>query len=141
MAASVPSKSVAGCNFVAKDKIWKDHIHHETTASRAWPELWSFLTTNYNDLVKDDFPCNDEVRLHREKVRQEATSLIQVPPSTPIEKYIKVYPSTRPFPKTTSREIGWRSTEKELALERYGKYAKPKGGLVRQLNWPQEAIE
>lgn len=41
-------------------------------------------------LVKDDFPCNDEVRLHREKVRQEATSLIQVPPSTPIEKYIKV---------------------------------------------------
>lgn len=48
------------------------------------------MTNRSLQLVKDDFPCSDEVRLHREKVRQEATSLIQVPPSTPIEKYIKV---------------------------------------------------
>ena len=53
----------------------------------------------------------------------------------------QVDPSPLPFPQTTARQIGWRSTEKNLALEKYGKYAKPKGGLVRQLKWPMEAVQ
>ena len=66
---------------------------------------------------------------------------MQVKPVTPIEEYIHVDPSPKPVPRTTAQAIGWRSTHKDLALERYGKYAKPKGGLVKQLNWPQEAID
>ena len=83
-------------------------------------------------LVKDDLP-------KREK-RHKDVEPIQANPVTPIEKYIKVDPSPRPFPKTTAQNIGWRSTHDNLALDKYGKYAKPKGGLVKQLNWPSEAI-
>ncbi|KAL8613892.1 hypothetical protein ACOMHN_032882 [Nucella lapillus] len=133
-------RAVAGCNYVANDQIWKDHVLSETTATKAWPDTWKFLTTKYEDLVKDDFPNRDEARCRREQLQQEVTSLIQVPPATPIEKYIKVDPSPQPYPQTTSRQIGWRSTEKGLALEKYGKYARPKGGLVRQLKWPMEAV-
>ncbi|KAK7493815.1 hypothetical protein BaRGS_00014956, partial [Batillaria attramentaria] len=119
----------------------KDHVGQETSATKTWPENWKFLTTKYDDLVKDEFPDRERAKSRREKVEKEVNSLIAVPPATPIEKYIKVLPSPRPFPQTTSRQIGWRSTERSLALEKYGKYAKPKGGLVRQLNWPQEAVQ
>ena len=65
---------------------------------------------------------------------------MQVPAVTPLEERVEVLPSVKPVPKTTAREIGWRSTDPILRLEKYGRYAKPKGGLVRQLNWPSEAI-
>jgi len=83
-------------------------------------------------LVKDEVP-------KREK-RHKDVEPIEQHPVTPIEKYIKVDPSPQPYPKTTAQNIGWRSTEPGLALDRYGKYAKPKGGLIKQLNWPTEAI-
>jgi len=140
---AAPSKglAVAGCNYVATDQIWKDHVGQEVTATKTWPENWNFLTTKYEDLVKDQFPNRDRARSRREKLQQEVTALVQVPPATPIEKYIKVEPSPRPYPATASQQIGWRSTEKNLALEKYGKYAKPKGGLVKQLDWPMEAVQ
>ncbi|XP_033754492.1 uncharacterized protein C20orf85-like [Pecten maximus] len=125
-------KVAAGCNFVAQDQIWKDHVHHEETASKTWPGSWGFLTTKYEDLVKDDFPEWDK--------NKKTEPLFQMKPVTPIEEYIHVEPSPKPFPKTTARDIGWRSTNPTNKLEKYGKYAKPKGGLIRQLNWPTEAI-
>ena len=85
-------------------------------------------------LVKDDFPKTDR----KEKMKKE--DIIKLTTVTPIEEYIKVDPSPKPFPKTTAGGIGWRSTEPKLKLEKYGGYAKPKGGLVKQLNWPMEAI-
>ena len=54
---------------------------------------------------------------------------------------LQVNPSPRPLPKTTNSMIGWRSGTKDCALEKYGRYAKPKGGLVKQLNWPTEGID
>ncbi|KAK3085294.1 hypothetical protein FSP39_001174 [Pinctada imbricata] len=140
MAAAAPKaaapggagKAAAGCNFVAQDQIWKDHVHHEEVASKNWPGSWGFLTTKYEDLVKDDYPPKEKV---------DVKPLMQVKPVTPIEEYIHVDPSPKPVPRTTAQAIGWRSTHKDLALEKYGKYAKPKGGLVKQLNWPREAID
>ena len=43
-------------------------------------------------LVKDEFPNRESAKQRREKLQQEVTSLVQVPPATPIEKYIKVGP-------------------------------------------------
>lgn len=120
--------------LVAQDQIWKDHVHHEEVASKSWPNQWGFLTTKYEDLVKDDFQKKDESQ------KADLKSLMQVKPVTPIEEYIHVEPSNKPVPKTTAQAIGWRSAEKTHQLEKYGKYAKPKGGLVKQLNWPMEGI-
>ncbi|KAH9508865.1 hypothetical protein Btru_050278 [Bulinus truncatus] len=91
-------------------------------------------------LVRDDFPKKHPDKNQRQNAKQAVKSLIQVRPVTPVEEYIKVMPSTRPVPKTTSAQVGWRSTDRILALEKYGRYARPKGGLVKQLNWPSEAV-
>lgn len=129
---SNPDRTAAKCNFVAQDQIWKDHVKHEEVAAKHWPDTWNFLTTKYEDLVKDEIPKHEK--------RHKDVEPIQMHPVTPIEKYIKVDPSPKPVPKTTAQAIGWRSAERGLALDKYGKYANPKGGLVKQLNWPPEAI-
>lgn len=144
MAAPPPAntgKALAGFNFVAQDQIWKDHVRHESSATKHWPENWEFLTTDYEDLVRDQFPHREPDKEKRDQAKKAVKNLIEVPPVTPIDKYISVLPSSKPVPRTTAGQIGWRSTEKPLALERYGKYAKPKGGLVAQLNWPQEGVD
>ncbi|KAL4234751.1 hypothetical protein ACF0H5_006393 [Mactra antiquata] len=131
-ATSGGASAASKCNFVAQDQIWKDHVKLEETAAKYWPDNWNFLTTKYEDLVKDDIPKKEK--------RHKDVEPIEIHPVTPIEKYIKVDPSPKPYPKTTAQNIGWRSSHVELALDKYGKYANPKGGLVRQLNWPNEAI-
>ncbi|XP_059179582.1 uncharacterized protein C20orf85 homolog, partial [Physella acuta] len=118
----------------------KDHVGHEHIATRSWPEHWSFLTKSFDDLVRDDFPNRSHDRTKKDAAKNAMKSLIEVRPVTPVEKYLKVLPSTKPVPKTTSGQVGWRSTDRVLALEKYGGYARPKGGLVKQLNWPSEAV-
>lgn len=134
-------KALAGCNFVAQDQIWKDHVGHEIQSSKHWPDNWEFLTTDYEELVRDQFPHREVDKEKREAAKKAVKNLIEVPPVTPIDKYISVLPSTRPVPRTSAGQIGWRSTDKVLALERYGGYAKSKGGLVKQLNWPMEGVD
>ncbi|KAL3860227.1 hypothetical protein ACJMK2_010381 [Sinanodonta woodiana] len=124
-------KAAAKCNYVAQDQIWKDHVNLEVTAAKHWPSEWNFLKTKYEELVKDEFP---------EKKKSEKVKLIQIQPVTPIEKYIKVEPSPKPYPQTTAQFVGWRSSHRNLKLDKYGKYASPKGSIIKRLNWPPEAI-
>ncbi|XP_033117601.1 uncharacterized protein C20orf85-like [Anneissia japonica] len=126
-------KACENTNFVANDQIWKDHIKYEIVAARKWPKEWGFLKTSYRDLVKDDF-------VKKETKKIELPAALILPPITPISRYIKVYPSPMPFPRTTSSEVGWRSSCPEHSLEKYGGNARPKGGLVKQLKWPPEGI-
>jgi len=65
---------------------------------------------------------------------------LRVAPAPPIHECVHVEPSSKPFPKTTAGEVGWRSSDEKLKLDKYGRYCRPKGGLVKQLKWPNEAI-
>ena len=87
-----------------------------------------------SQLVKDDFQ-------KREVKKIELPPPLTLPPITPISRYIKVLPSPKPYPQTSSSQVGWRSAHNLHKLEIYGSYARPKGGLVKQLNWPAEGIE
>jgi len=140
-ATKASRKALANCNMVAQDQIWKDHVGHEISSTKHWPENWHFLTTDYEELVRDQFPNREPDKEKRDQAKKAVKNLIEVPPVTPINRYLQVLPSTKPVPRTTSGQIGWRSTDKVLALERYGGYAKSKGGLVKQLNWPQEGVD
>lgn len=139
--AAPPSKNqglaLAGCNYVAQDQIWKDHINQETTSSKKWPQNWEFMTTPYGDLVKDDFKKREQEKA----VRPPLTPVRTIPPVTPLQERVKVYPSTKPVPSTASAMIGWRSSVDSLKLEKYGGYAKPKGSLIKSLKWPMEAVD
>ncbi len=83
--------------------------------------------------MKDDFPKDNRPQVL-------PPTPLRPPEVTPLEKLVEVHPSTKPIPQTTSQMIGWRSGERKLQLERYGGYAKGKGGLVKQLNWPMEGV-
>nr|CAB3226778.1 uncharacterized protein C20orf85-like [Phallusia mammillata] len=132
--ATKVGRQVAGCNYVANDEIWKSHVHMEWSASKKWPQNWGFMTQTYKELASDVMPAKP-----KEKKEVQLPEQLRLPPITPIEKYIKVGNSP-PYPKTTTGLVGWRSTKSDCRLEIYGAYAKGKGGLVKQLKWPQEGI-
>ncbi|ELT93176.1 hypothetical protein CAPTEDRAFT_156825 [Capitella teleta] len=120
------------CNFVAQDEIWKSHIKQEVVAAKKWPQNWGFLTTRYEDLVKDDMPPREPRSLPPAPVLAAASP-------TPIGHHIRVDPSPKPIPETSNKMIGWRSSVDSLRLERYGRYAKPKGSILKSFDWPAEA--
>ena len=85
-------------------------------------------------MVKDEVP-------KRERKKIAPPTPTQLPQVTPLEQLVTVNPSPKPVPQTTSSMIGWRSTDKTCKLERYGSYAKPRGSLVKSLNWPTEGVD
>lgn len=48
--------------------------------------------------------------------------------------------NSNPFPVTTAKEVGWRSGQKELNLEVFGRWARGNRSIHKQLNWPHDAI-
>ena len=71
------------------------------------------------------------------KGRVGGIDVVKLPP---IENKVQSK-STKSFPKTTSQEIGYRSTQQQCNLEIYGRYApnaKGYGGLSKMLKWPAE---
>uniref|UniRef100_A0A452GIH3 Uncharacterized protein n=1 Tax=Gopherus agassizii TaxID=38772 RepID=A0A452GIH3_9SAUR len=117
-------------NFVAQDKIWKYHVEAELEAAKKWSVKWGFLTTPFEELIKDE-------RKEPTKPKIELPEHLQIRPITPVEKYIKVYPSP-PIPKTTQGFIGWRSSVPGLELERYYQIRSCKGAFHKDLKWPDE---
>uniref|UniRef100_A0A8C3RMG4 Chromosome 20 open reading frame 85 n=1 Tax=Chelydra serpentina TaxID=8475 RepID=A0A8C3RMG4_CHESE len=87
------------------------------------------MTTHFL-LIKDE-------RKEPTKPKIELPEHLQIRPVTPVEKYIKVYPSP-PIPKTTQGFIGWRSSVPGLELERYYQVRSCKGAFHKDLKWPDE---
>ncbi|CAM2102379.1 ciliary microtubule inner protein 1 [Lepidochelys kempii] len=117
-------------NFVAQDNIWKYHVETEFEAAKKWSIKWGYLTTPFEELIKDE-------KKEPTKPKIELPEHLQIRPVTPVEKYIKVYPSP-PIPKTTQGFIGWRSSVPGLELERYYQISSCKGAFHKDLKWPDE---
>ncbi|CAM4626154.1 unnamed protein product [Lepidochelys olivacea] len=117
-------------NFVAQDNIWKYHVETEFEAAKKWSIKWGYLTTPFQELIKDE-------KKEPTKPKIELPEHLQIRPVTPVEKYIKVYPSP-PIPKTTQGFIGWRSSVPGLELERYYQISSCKGAFHKDLKWPDE---
>ncbi|XP_078689121.1 ciliary microtubule inner protein 1-like isoform X3 [Branchiostoma floridae x Branchiostoma belcheri] len=132
---SLPSASRTSCSRKTgeKKRKRKARIAQEHRAYKKWPMDWGFMATDYKDLVKDEIRPRDGPKL-------EMPETLRLPPITPIEKYIKVDKSP-PLPRSSAGYIGWRSGDKLYNLERYGGYARGKGGLVHQLKWPNEGVD
>ena len=105
----------------------------EWSAAKKWPQNWGFMTQTYKELASEVMPPKQE------KPKAQLPEQLRLPPITPIENYIKIGKSPQ-YPATTTGLVGWRSTKPDCKLEIYGSYAKGKGGLVKQLKWPQEGI-
>ena len=123
------------CNAVARDKIWKKRVDVEVTAARLYPARWSYIAKTYKELLKD---LKTKQPLDVDKTR--LPSHLRLPPLTPIEKLVNVYPSPKPYPPTTTSHIGWRSGIPQYKLEKYGSYCRPKGCIYKTFKWPLDAI-
>jgi hypothetical protein len=80
-------------------------------------------------LVRNEYPVRE---------KKKFAPAVQVRPATPLEQRVTVLPSKKPPPVTTSGMVGWRSSERSLQLEKYGRYTKPKGNIIKTLKWPEE---
>ncbi|KAK3742739.1 hypothetical protein QZH41_018954 [Actinostola sp. cb2023] len=134
----VLGKGSSSCNFVANDQIWKDHVVHEHAASTYWPNNWGFLIDEYQVLAKEDRTKPTGAAAVRVKQRRENLKLPPIDSS--VASQLSVGKSTASYPYTTSQEIGWRSSQRQCNLERYGRYTKPMSSFLKQMKWPPEAI-
>jgi len=85
-------------------------------------------------LVRDEFP-------EHEKQLVPIAKHLRVAPAPDIHECVEAYPSTKPVPKTTAGEIGWRSSEQRLRLDKFGSNIQPRGNILKQLKWPNEAVD
>ncbi|PAA64449.1 hypothetical protein BOX15_Mlig032137g1, partial [Macrostomum lignano] len=136
MANRQEGREVAGCNQIAHDQIWKDHCTKEASSAKHWHKDWGFMAQSYEEVIKDELPTLRD----SSRPKAELPAHMQVPPVTPLRNYLRVDPSPKPPPRTTSQEIGWRSGQRSLALDKYGRDGRPRGSLIGQLKWPAEAI-
>ena len=75
----------------------------------------------------------------RVKQRREALKLPPIDAS--VASQLSVGKSIAKFPVKTSEEVGWRSSQRQCNLERYGRYSKTKSSFLGQMKWPPEAID
>jgi hypothetical protein len=157
--------TAAGCNVVHNDEIWyvqlfavllvsvrcydgvcmchalcrKDHVRHEYTAMKKWPETWGFLKDEYKQLNQTIdtersrwIPSSPD---HSPTASEGEEDSLHLPPLQPPKQ-----DHSNPFPRTTSKEIGWRSSRKEHGLELYGRWGRGKGSILKHLKWPNDAV-
>ena len=74
----------------------------------------------------------------RIKNRREALKLPPIDQN--VLTQLSVGKPTQSYPKTASRVVGWRSSERQCQLERYGRYTKRQQGFLQSMNWPLESI-
>lgn len=129
----------ASGNHVADDQIWKDHIHHEHSAAKCWPKNWGFLSEMSKEIAGEKpGSISKEPAAMRIKNRREALKLPPIDQN--VLTQLSVGKPTQSYPKTASRVVGWRSSERQCQLERYGRYTKRQQGFLQSMNWPLESI-
>lgn len=74
------------------------------------------------------------------RVKQRRENLKLPPIDSSVASQLSVGKSNALCPLKTSQEIGWRSSQRQCNLERYGRYTKPKTSFLGQMKWPHEAI-
>ena len=80
----------------------------------------------------------DEPAAIRIKNRREALKLPPIDQSALTQ--LSVGKPRQSVPKTTSKMIGWRSSEQQCQLERYGRYTKKQQNFLKSMKWPLESI-
>ncbi|KAK3595503.1 hypothetical protein CHS0354_021602 [Potamilus streckersoni] len=137
--AGAPKRLSKKMNFVQNDEIWKDHIRHEILSERLrWPNSWGYLVREYQklncDLEGKPYPPSRPTFSQHGKSRPAMVKLPAIQPNTQSPRR-----RLSTYPKTTNREIGWKSSTGDKRLEIYGRYGpKSRGwvGILRLLHWP-----
>ncbi|THD22718.1 hypothetical protein D915_006711 [Fasciola hepatica] len=121
-------------NQVAQDFIWRSHCEQETRVAKSYDLRYGFLRGPISKFAQDDL---DEII---DKNRPDWRTMVQKPKNEHQNSFLnKILPSPQPVPQTTSGMIGWRCSNSDYWLERYGPYTKGKCDIYRQLKWPRNS--
>jgi hypothetical protein len=74
------------------------------------------------------------------RLKQRRENLKLPPIDSSVASQLSVGKSKALYPTRTSQEIGWRSSQRQCSLEKYGRYTKPKSSFLGQMKWPPEAM-
>jgi len=93
------------------------------------------------ELTGDTHPNLEDKNLKIAKKHEE----LKLPLIDPHQKkpLSAIRTSENPFPRKTSQLIGWKSTDSDWKLEKYGRYltnSRGQIGIYKLFNWPQEGI-
>ncbi|CAF3303159.1 unnamed protein product [Rotaria socialis] len=136
--AAKPAKQIDQYNdkmsYVARDLIWKDHVSKIEVAQKFYDKRWGFLNEPQLNVSPFD-PKRSSGGLF-----SGALSPLTITSNLRSE-VVTVSPSPRPIPPTTNRLIGWRTADKNCALEKYGKYARGQESLHKKFKWPIEGFD
>ena len=127
--------SAAACNQTALAEIWKDTIAKETNSQKIWKKKWGFLSELQQELTTGNRK-GDKMENELRKVE------LRLPPiSAGTKKKMNIQRPDKPYPLTSAREIGYRSTEEKCNLERFGatRYTLP--SIFTQLGITYENVE
>ncbi|XP_028302185.1 uncharacterized protein C20orf85-like isoform X2 [Gouania willdenowi] len=108
----------------------KAHVKVEKASAKCWPNKWGFLTDCYKQYEMES--------MKMKSIKENSNPDLNVRPSTPLEKNIKVSPSP-PVPQTSQAVIGWRSAHPHLQLENFGTVHHGRRSFLKELDWPLHA--
>ncbi|CAH8662507.1 unnamed protein product [Dicrocoelium dendriticum] len=134
MATDDIGREVATNNQVAQDMIWKGHCELEQRSTKNYNSKWGFLQGPVENFVKEDL--DKLVDPNRPNWREMAKDKLVEPKVE--SSQLKVLPSPKPVPLTTSGMIGWRAVDHRNWPDRYGRYVAPRTNIFKQLNWPSD---
>ncbi|THD20254.1 hypothetical protein D915_008860 [Fasciola hepatica] len=113
----------------------RDHCIREGESVKLWHQNWDILKISPEELLKDELHLLKDPNRKRPEVPRHLKVNEADSPST----YIHVLPSPKPFPPTTSGEIGWRSGKEQYKLDKYNQQRAPQGNILLKFGWPIEA--
>ncbi|CAF0967309.1 unnamed protein product [Didymodactylos carnosus] len=120
--------------YAAKYERKKDHVGKIETAAKFYNKKWGFLNRAVAQFADREPNC------HLSRSNRNV-SIIPYGVDSEHSSKQQVYPSPVPIPPTTSRQIGWRTADKQCSLEIYGKYAKGQESLHKKFKWPVEGFD
>lgn len=102
---------------------------------KLWHQNWDILKITQEELLKDEI----HLLVDPDRKKPEIPQHLKVNEADSPSSYIRVLPSPKPYPATTSREIGWRSGEEKYKLDKYNQKKVPQGNILHRFGWPIEA--
>lgn len=111
-----------------------DYVYHEIHAVKKWDKTWGFLRNEYKKMTADIMNMKEK---HGYEPTEHKKEQIKLPSIHGTQQKV----SSVPFiPLKTSQDIGWRSSKREYALERFGNFGRPKGSILKHFSWPADAM-
>jgi hypothetical protein len=112
-------------------------VHREIRCTQDWPSRWGFLSDEYSKLSYELATLQELNGRDSRLTPKKPTESVRLPPISVRPCLIGSAPETDRYPPTSQKQIGWKHAN---LLDIYGKYARGKFSIEKQLKWPRDGF-